>query len=136
MKAKAKSLLAVVAAVLALVLGVVLFAACDNGGVEGTYKFSSMTVEMDGETKEIKVGESYDGMTVSADYMVLEIKSDGTISMTMGGETYTSTWKAVEGKENTIEISAVDSPETKTITVENGTIKFEVEPGKAVTLKK
>ena len=74
------------------------FAACsDDTGLEGTYKFSSMTMTVDGTTTTVKAGESYMGMTVNSDYVVLELKDDGNFSMTGMGRTQEGTWKEEDG---------------------------------------
>lgn len=68
----------------------VFFVAC--GGIEGTYKFSSLTVN--GET--INAGEKYNGITFDKDFMILSLKKDGTCELTSGGLTETGVWGATE----------------------------------------
>ena len=116
-----KKLLTIMAAALLAIccFGLV---AC-GGGVEGTYKFKSMTAG--GET--YAVGDvapwGEDGETISADYLVLELKSDGSVaySMSMGGETEskTGTW-AQDG--NTITITIDD--EAMPFTLDGKTLSY------------
>lgn len=83
-----------------------MFALVACGGIPGTYRFSSMT--MDGIT--IEAGESYMGVTIDEDYIVIEIEDDGTFSMsqTAGGMSVNGTWKDLgDGK---IELTVDNEP--------------------------
>lgn len=134
MKAKMKHLTALLAAILALVLGVVLFAACDSG-VEGTYKFYSMT---EGD-QTIKVGDEVEGVTLSEDYMTIEIKSDGTFTISIknlaSGESrgQSGTWET--NAEDAGKIDLTVDGETITVSVSGGTLTMDMD-GATATLKK
>ena len=114
-----KKLLTIMAAALLAIccFGLV---AC-GGGVEGTYKFKSMTAG--GETYAVgDVAPWGDGVeTISADYIVLELKADGVVAytMSMGDETesMTGTW-AQNGNAITITIEG----EAQTFTLEGKTL--------------
>lgn len=54
----------------------------------GTYKFDSMTYLLDGNKMTIQVGDP----GVTEDMVVMEIKADGTLAMTMYSETKNGTW--------------------------------------------
>lgn len=89
-----KKVLTIISAAIAAVVIAVLFAAC-SANYAGTYKFSSMSIDMGGATVEIKAGEEFQGVTLTEDAMVLEIKDDETWTMTtnMGGSMSESgTW--------------------------------------------
>ena len=119
------------ASVLALIVGLCCLAAC-GGGVEGTYKFYSMTV---GE-QTVKAGEEMGGVTISKDYMVLELKKDGncTVKSAMaGGQEQSGTWKKNDEDENKIEVT-VDG-ETLTFTKDGNKLEASME-GTVIVLKK
>ena len=65
------------------------------GGVEGTYKFESMVVSEFGVTYEIKAGEKHEltGITFTEDFMMVELKDDGTVIMTSFGEETVDRWE-------------------------------------------
>lgn len=114
---KLKKLLVVFLAVAALAICSLCFAACgSSNSAVGTWKFSSMTTTAEGVTIDVKAGESYMGITLSEDYLVIEIKDDGTwvLTTTMMGESDTQegTWTQ-DGKT----ISFVSDGKTQ-----NGTI--------------
>ncbi len=120
------------AAVVALILGVCCLAACGSG-VEGTYKFYSMTVE--GQT--LKAGESYMGIiNLSEDFFVLELKSDGTCTMktAMTTDTAEGTWKQDGEDKNKIVVTPSEG-ESVTFEINGNELSFEME-GNQVVLKK
>lgn len=51
---------------------------CGKNAVVGEWKLYEMTVELGGMTTTIKAGESFMGMSISEDYMVLVFEKDGT----------------------------------------------------------
>ncbi len=119
------------AAVVALVLGLCCLAACGSG-VEGTYKFYSMTV--DGQT--LKAGENYMGIiNLSEDFFVLELKNGGTCVMktAMTSETAEGEWKTDETDSNKIVVTSAG--ESITFTKNGNELSFELE-GNKVVLKK
>lgn len=123
------------AALVALVVGVCCLAACGSG-VEGTYKFYSMTVE--GQT--LHAGESYMGVIqLSEDFVVLELKKDGTCTMKTAmapQEAGSATWKVDENDKNKIIVTAEDEDgESVTFTKNGNELSFEME-GSKVVLKK
>ena len=116
-----KKLLTIMAAALLAIccFGLV---AC-GGGVEGTYKFKSMTAG--GET--YAVGDvapwGEEGETISADCIVLELKADGVVAYTttMGGEPQAleGTWTQ-DGNAITITIAG----DAQTFTLEGKTLSY------------
>lgn len=116
-----KFIAAICMAVMAIVL-VVTLAACGGGNIAGTYKFSSMKFK-DGETEvTINVGEEFQGITVTEDTYILELKSDNTLSLStlMAGpeaQTLGGTWEA-DG--NTVSL-VIDGSEAEA-TYSNGTL--------------
>ena len=102
-----KKIVAIVSSlVLVLAMGIML-AACSSNPV-GTYKFDSMSVTINGETKDLKVGdELYPGSKLTEDYMVYELKEDNTYTVSVGGnETMTGKW---EQDGSTIKFKAGDT---------------------------
>ena len=132
MKAKAKNLVAIFAAALALLMSVVLFAACGDSDPVGTYKFSSMTAG--GET--YKVGDEVPMLgKIDENYMTIELKEDNTVTMsTMGESSGEGTWE-LDGKTLTLTFTyAAEAPEECTLS--GGTITMEDDSGATVKLKK
>ena len=86
MKRIHKMFTALCAAIAAVVLAI-SFAAC--GTAAGTYKFSSMEVDMGGMKVSVTAGEAFMGMTITEDAFVLELKDDNTwtMSVNFGGTT-------------------------------------------------
>lgn len=86
MKRIHKMFTALCAAIAAVVLAI-SFAACGNAA--GTYKFSSMEVDMGGMKVSVIAGETFMGMTITEDAFVLELKDDNTwtMSVNFGGAT-------------------------------------------------
>lgn len=86
MKRIHKMFTALCAAIAAIVLAI-SFAACGNAA--GTYKFSSMEVDMGGMKVSVTAGEAFMGMTITEDAFVLELKDDNTwtMSVNFGGST-------------------------------------------------
>ena len=78
------------------------FAAC---GVEGKYKFESMTVKILGAETTFHAGEEYLGQELSKDWFTLELNNDGTC--------------AVKTNESNTAVKG-------TWTEEDGVIKFDV----------
>ena len=132
MKAKAKNLVAIFAAALALLMSVVLFAACGDSDPVGTYKFSSMTAG--GET--YKVGDEIPelGQKFDENYLTIELKEDKTFTMSMMGIPEEGTWE-LDGKTLTLTFTyAAEAPEECTLS--GGTITMEDDSGATVKLKK
>ena len=80
MKRIHKMFTALCAAIAAVVLAI-SFAACGNAA--GTYKFSSMEVDMGGMKVSVTAGEAFMGMTITEDAFVLELKDDNTWTMSV-----------------------------------------------------
>lgn len=87
-------------AVLTTILCVVA-AACSTT-VEGVWKFSSMKMEAQGTTISYEAGKEYEGVTISADAVVITVNEDGTVnfkSTLMGQEVnQNGTWEMKDGK--------------------------------------
>lgn len=126
-----KKILTVISAAIAAVVIAVLFAACSSNYV-GTYKFSSMKMDMGGAIIEVKAGEEFQGMTLTEDYMVLEIKDGDTWTMTtMGSGSESGTWKT-EG-DNIILTDS--SGESITATLSGNTLTIsQTQDGMTVTI--
>lgn len=81
--------------ILTLVLSLFCLVGC---GVEGTYKFESLSVGALGFTKTYEVGEEYNGEKLTKDYFTLELKKDGTAVVGEDGSTFTCDWAEDDGK--------------------------------------
>jgi ABC-type oligopeptide transport system substrate-binding subunit len=68
----------------------------------GTYKFKSLTETRDGVSTTINVGDTIDGVTYSADYLVYVLKDDNTVTMTYTitdrNISYNGTWEERDSK--------------------------------------
>lgn len=93
-----KKLATMISAIISTVLLCVLISACSNASFVGTWKFSSMSMSGSGMSIEMKVGEDYMGVTITEDYVVLEVNEDNTFTMTTAGEEVSGTWKEEGGK--------------------------------------
>lgn len=88
--------------ILTLMLTLVCFVAC--GGVAGTYKFKSMKSNVGGVEISYEAGQELPGVgKLDENYMVLELKSDGTVVASTNGEVEEDaesamTWEEVDGK--------------------------------------
>lgn len=122
------------ATLLAFVLGVCCLVACGDSAKEGTYKFRSMSMTTEGVSVDIKAGESYMGVTISEDYMTLELKADGTAVFKGMGETTNGTWKVNDSDKDKIDLT-MEEGETQTVSCKDGTITMEQE-GAKIVLKK
>ena len=58
----------------------------------GTYKFYRLSYSQNGIEMEIEAGEAFMGVTITEDFLTLELKDDGTGSMTTQGTTVNITW--------------------------------------------
>ncbi|MGN0817740.1 MAG: hypothetical protein ACI4L9_02110 [Candidatus Coproplasma sp.] len=95
-----KKFFAMVCAALTSVILALVFTACDFGSsntrtenneaetnapsIVGIYKFESClyTFDFDRANDELKIGDDYCGLLVTEDLMVLEIREDGTLTLT------------------------------------------------------
>ena len=121
---------------LALVVMVVgLFALTACGSKEGVYKFYSMKVDEGGVSVELKAGEKFMGfITLSEDFMTIELKEDGSVTMTVAGEgAEVGTWKVNE--EDSGKIDLTFGGETQTVECNGREIRMEFE-GNELVLKK
>lgn len=132
MKTKFRSMAAAAAAFAALVLGVLLFAACNRDAV-GTYKFSSVTAE--GMT--VTAGEEYLGKTFDENYLTVELKADGTFVITMAGAATSASGKWSQEGDTIKFTSNVEGIGEQTIegTLKDGTLTYSQE-SVTYTLKK
>ena len=105
----------VVVATLILVMTCAMMVAC--GGVEGTYKFSSMTY---GETT-VKAGEEFQGQKLDADSFTYTLEKDGVLKVTEGEESMEGTWKASE-EEGKYELTIAS--ETVTVEISGGKLVY------------
>ncbi|MDE5943452.1 MAG: hypothetical protein K2H30_04505, partial [Clostridia bacterium] len=97
---KVKSLLITTILAVCAAIACLAFAACSNNdtALEGTYKFSSMTMTIGEETTTVKAGEEFNGITISKDYFVMEINNDGTFSISSAmGIDEEGTWEEEDG---------------------------------------
>ena len=84
------------ATILTFMLCLFCFAGC---GVEGTYKFESMTVKAGPVTTTVNAGEEYMGKVMSADSMTIELKKDG-VAVIGGEEAIECKWEEKDGAIN------------------------------------
>ena len=108
--------------ILTLMLSLFCFVAC--GSVAGTYKFKSMTSNAMGFTVTYNAGDEIEGLgVIDEDYMVLELKDDGTAVALENGEAdeemSAMTWE--EGEDGKIIFKLADV-EFMTATVDGGTM--------------
>lgn len=105
-----KKILVTIMSALLLVCSVIMVGC---GSVAGTYKFESLSGSEGGIEINIEAGEEFMGMTITEDFMVIELKEDGSCVMTMYGETAEgATWVkdgdkviiTVEGEEQALTI--------------------------------
>ena len=71
----------------------------------GTYKFESLSYSAGGISVEVKAGEKFMGVTVSEDYMTLQLNEGGTGSLSTQGVSADISWKK-EG--DVIKVSSSD----------------------------
>ena len=94
-----KVLTVIISAIAAFVLCVCVVAC--SGGVEGTYKFSKMSVITGGVNVDISVGEKFMGVSLTEDAFVLTVNDDNTFELVINmGETngVSGTWELKDGK--------------------------------------
>ena len=121
-----------------MVVGMLSLVACGSSEKAGTYKFYSMKMEEGGVSVELKAGEKFMGIiTLSEDFMTIELKDDGTFSMTTAAvdtsDIETGTWKENEEDSNKIDITIAGVTETWEC---NGKELRMEQDGAQVTLKK
>lgn len=124
-------------ALVAMVVSVFSLVAC-GGKKEGVYKFYSMKTETTpGMTVELKVGETFLGMiTLSEDFITLELKEDGSYVVTAAGNLFDSeagTWQVNEEDSGKIDMTV--GGVTTTVECDGKTICIE-QDGAQITLKK
>lgn len=129
-----KKIITSVSIILMVVILSVALVACVNESTKlstGTYKFYSMSGSMEGIEVNVKVGDSIMGViTLTEDYVTLEIKEGGEAVLTMAGESIECTWEEKEGKY----YLTVDD-ESQEITVKGNMITMQ-EEGMNLELKK
>ena len=118
----------------ALIIAIcVMMTACSTS-IVGEWKFYSMHQEQNNVTVDIKAGESYMGVTISEDAIVLTINEDGSaeLKMNMAGQSANlkGTWEEKEGK-----YYLTFEGESQEITVKGGKLSME-NAGAKLTLKK
>ena len=102
-----------------------VFASCAPN-LAGTYKFKSMTV---GE-ETIVVGESYYGLSLSEDFVVITLNEDGTASLKSMGTMQEGTWEKADGG-----VKIIISGDAQFCTCDGETLVME-ESGMTLTLEK
>jgi len=103
-----------------------LTACGDDGVVEGTYKFVSMSGYNGDTYVEVKVGDTYQGYTFTEDYMTVEIKNDGTANLISIDGAATVTWRVDGNKiylsyENWPQEQVMEKDGNKLVLVSGGT---------------
>lgn len=88
-------------ATMAAIVLCVCFSACTTT-FTGTWKISSMYVNVGGVEQTIEVGKDYNGQKLSADAIILEVNEDNTYSLKgafvqMAGGEQNGTWKEEDG---------------------------------------
>ena len=129
-----KRLKTVLCAVLVAVLGLICLTAC---GKTGTYKFSYMKMTQGATSIEIRAGESYMGLTLSEEAFVMDLREDGTasISMDMFGETLSEEGTWTENAEDKSKVDITFNGETVTAECSGSAILFSMD-GMEFELKK
>ena len=116
------------------------FAACGGNtdtALVGTYKFSSMTITMEEEGEEqtvtVKAGEEFNGVVITENYMKLELRADGTVTMSsaQAGEGGDGTWVEEHG---VVKLTA--DGETIEATHSGKTLTIVIYEGMSLTLSK
>ena len=98
----------------------------------GVYKFYALRVENGDAVTEIKAGESYEGLVLTEDYAVMELKENGSASLTMMGVTMTGLWEEA-AEQGQIVLTIAGEPQTMTC---DGTTLSMGEQGAIFILKK
>lgn len=135
-----KKIVTAITAALAAIILAVCFAACGANYV-GTYKFNSMKMESPGMTMEYVVGENYGGITFNEDVCTVEIKEDGTWSMSMNllgtSQDVTGTWTTNE--EGNVVLTDDATGESQVAKLDGSTLVIEEDQSgmtMQITLKK
>ena len=121
---------------LATLLTVVLALFCLAGcSVEGTYKLSKIVVENGDQKTVYRLGDEFQGETLTKDFVVLELKENGKFTLVMGkGEDQmikNGTWKE---KGDDIYLTADNI--TIEVDEDDGYLEFEPTGGVEIYLKK
>ncbi len=98
------------------------------GGKAGVYKLDSITVDVLGTSKTIKTGEDYNGTTLSEDLFTIELKDDGSYTLTadklfMLGSGSTGTW--AENKDDSDKIDVTVGGVTTTYYCDGSEFRFD-----------
>ena len=108
-----------------------------GGGVEGTYKFKSMTYE--GQTYNIGDVAPWGDDVLTADSNTFELKKDGTAVATsnVAGqvETQNGTWTQ-DGNTITVSITVEDQTQTVTMTLDGNVLTYNVTEGMTYVYEK
>ena len=111
--------------------------ACGGDGVEGVYKFKSMTYE--GETYEIGDEAPWGDDILSADSNTFELKEDGTVVSTskVAGQTETQngTWTK-DGNTITVVMTVGSQSQTVTMTLDGNVLTYNVMEGMTYVYEK
>ncbi len=89
----------------------------------GRYKFQLLRTESEGKPIEVKVGESYGGITFKEDFIILELKEDDSATFTVSGNSTTGTWTPPE--KNTIVVTI--EGDSMTMKCDGKTVEIESE---------
>lgn len=112
---KVRKMLAAVLAVAMVCCFAVGLAACGDNSAEGTWYFDSMKVNAGGIEASYEVGKEMQGITITKEFMKIEINSDGTLKMVnsmLPSGSISGTWKQ-DG--NTISITMEGETQEGTI---------------------
>ena len=122
-----KRLKAALLAVLVAVLGLMFLTAC--GAKEGVYKISCARVAEGSEVIEIRVGETYNGVTLTEDFFILELREDGTAfgSRDVMGEPMTSNGTWTENAEDKNKVDITFDGETVTFECDGKTLRGTID---------
>ncbi len=100
------------------------------GNLAGTYKFRSLSGSEGGIEIHVDVGEEYNGVTITEDFIVLELYDGGTCKLTAYNQTLSGVWSS-EGNKITVTADGED-----TVFVKKGKKLTMVEDGMTITLSK
>lgn len=73
-------------------------ASCDQVKAVGEWKLSELSMNYAGIEVTVKAGESYMGMEISEDFMVMVFNADKTGTISFQGENEDFTWEYKDGK--------------------------------------
>ena len=108
-------------------------ASCDQAKVVGEWKLAEMKMDYAGVEVTIKAGESYMGIEISEDYMIMVFNADKTGTVSTQGENEDFKWEFKDGKF----VLTVDEDDSETVSayLEDDYLVLEMESMKVKFVK-